>query len=207
MLNKVINKIKKFPYVVRAHFKYREFCTQHGLLEAEKIFTHLTSQEKRRLFDAAYSVQSGYAVEIGSFVGASSCFIAAGLKQNSKLICIDTWENDAMSEGKRDTLKEFSRNTKRFSHKLIPVRGYSQNVVNEVRKTTDEISLLFIDGDHSYEGCKRDVDLYLPLVKSGGIVIFHDSGWADGVLKVINDVKPRMSRHDKSSNMFWGWMK
>jgi predicted O-methyltransferase YrrM len=33
---------------------------------------------------------------------------------------------------------------------------------------------LFIDGDHSCAGVKRDFELYAPLVRSRGIVAFHD---------------------------------
>jgi cephalosporin hydroxylase len=33
---------------------------------------------------------------------------------------------------------------------------------------------LFIDGDHSYAGVKRDYEMYSPLVKPGGWVGFHD---------------------------------
>lgn len=33
---------------------------------------------------------------------------------------------------------------------------------------------LFIDGDHTYEGVKKDFQLYSPLVKNGGIIAFHD---------------------------------
>lgn len=36
------------------------------------------------------------------------------------------------------------------------------------------IDLLFIDGDHSYEGVKTDYQLYSPLVASGGLIAFHD---------------------------------
>jgi cephalosporin hydroxylase len=36
------------------------------------------------------------------------------------------------------------------------------------------IDLLFIDGDHSYNGVKQDYEMYSPLVRSGGIVSFHD---------------------------------
>ena len=36
------------------------------------------------------------------------------------------------------------------------------------------IDFLFIDGDHSYEGVKKDYEMYSPLVKSGGIIAFHD---------------------------------
>ena len=37
-----------------------------------------------------------------------------------------------------------------------------------------KIDVLFIDGDHSYKGVKKDFELYAPLVTKGGIIIFHD---------------------------------
>src|SRR5439155_15474564 len=36
------------------------------------------------------------------------------------------------------------------------------------------LDLLFIDGDHTYEGVKRDFEMYSPMVRPGGIVAFHD---------------------------------
>lgn len=38
----------------------------------------------------------------------------------------------------------------------------------------DPIDFLFVDGDHTYEGVKRDWDMYSPLVRKGGIVALHD---------------------------------
>ena len=38
----------------------------------------------------------------------------------------------------------------------------------------EPLDLLFIDGDHSYEGVLRDWEMYAPLVRPGGIVAFHD---------------------------------
>jgi predicted O-methyltransferase YrrM len=38
----------------------------------------------------------------------------------------------------------------------------------------NKLDLLFIDGDHSYEGVKRDFEMYAPLVRPGGLVGFHD---------------------------------
>jgi predicted O-methyltransferase YrrM len=37
-----------------------------------------------------------------------------------------------------------------------------------------EIDFLFVDGDHRYEGVKRDFEMYSPLVSEGGIIAFHD---------------------------------
>ncbi|VVB58861.1 Methyltransferase domain protein [Candidatus Anstonella stagnisolia] len=36
------------------------------------------------------------------------------------------------------------------------------------------LDFLFIDGDHSYEGVKKDFEMYSPLVRKGGIIAFHD---------------------------------
>jgi predicted O-methyltransferase YrrM len=36
------------------------------------------------------------------------------------------------------------------------------------------IDLLFVDGDHTYEGVRRDFADYAPLVHTGGLIAFHD---------------------------------
>lgn len=38
----------------------------------------------------------------------------------------------------------------------------------------EPIDFLFIDGDHHYDATMRDFELYKPLIKSGGIIAFHD---------------------------------
>jgi cephalosporin hydroxylase len=37
------------------------------------------------------------------------------------------------------------------------------------------IDFLMIDGDHTYEGVKRDFELYSPMVSPGGVIAFHDT--------------------------------
>lgn len=36
------------------------------------------------------------------------------------------------------------------------------------------VDLLFIDGDHTYQGVKKDLEMYAPLVHDRGIIAFHD---------------------------------
>lgn len=73
------------------------------------IKTHLTLEEKYLLHTSIS--HNSICVEIGSYLGASSCYIAAS-KNCQKLYCIDTWANEGMSEGLRDTFDEFIINTK-----------------------------------------------------------------------------------------------
>jgi predicted O-methyltransferase YrrM len=37
-----------------------------------------------------------------------------------------------------------------------------------------KIDFCFIDGDHTYEGVRKDFEMYSRLVRNGGIVAFHD---------------------------------
>jgi predicted O-methyltransferase YrrM len=65
----------------------------------------------------------------------------------------------------------------RDSQTLHLVRGDSHDpgTVARIRRLLiSSVDFLFIDGDHSYHGVRRDYELYSPLVKPGGIIAFHD---------------------------------
>jgi len=130
-------------------------------------------------------------VEIGSARGRSACFVGLALKENRKghLYAIDphtktNW-NDSESVDTYDILQD---NLKRFG---------LGDYVTIVRKTSaeacvdwsEEIDVIFIDGDHSYEGVKADWELFLPFLGESSVVIFHDTLW---------DIKPdpRWQRDD-----------
>ena len=120
--------------------------------QISQIPTHMTMDEREFLYDAARTLPAGSVIaEVGSYLGASACFLASGGSSRiSKLYCIDTWENDAMSEGKRSTFDAFNHNTSEFKDVIVPLKGRAREmaiVINE------EIDLLFIDGDHSYDSC------------------------------------------------------
>lgn len=51
-----------------------------------------------------------------------------------------------------------------------------------------QVDLLFIDGDHSYDGCKLDYQMYSPLVRPGGLIAFHDIVDTPFMRSVDNDV-------------------
>jgi len=179
-----------------------------ALLKGFFVYSHLTSDERVCLYRLSKESQAGFSLEIGSYIGASAYFISAGLvrKENgSQLLCVDTWSNDAMTEGHLDTWEEFCFNTKVCSSSIIPIRGYSTQVVDDVRRHTAHLSMLFIDGNHSYEGVKSDWESYKTLLHPGSVVIFHDYGWAEGVQRVVDeDVVPLVTCAQRLPNMWWG---
>jgi len=164
--------------------------------------TDLTVQEKYLLYRKANNLKpNSVIVEIGSYLGASSCFLALGAMNNgSTVYCVDTWKNQAMSEGERDTYENFLENTKLFPN-IVPLRGYS----GDIGRTFDrQIDLLFVDGDHSYGGVKIDVQTWSPFLKNESVIIFHDIGWAEGVAKVIDElIKPMAFKEGCLPNLYW----
>jgi predicted O-methyltransferase YrrM len=193
-----------FPFFKK--IKEVAFIAVHPILKnAFCVYSHLTYVEKTMLFNLSKNSKS--ILEIGSYIGASACCFGAALKEagSGKLICIDTWNNDAMSEGNRDTWKEFQNNTREYKNYIVPVRGFSTNVIQTVREISPTLNVLFIDGDHTYAGVKADWDAYKSFLNEGATVIFHDYGWAEGVKRVVHeDVMPLVSNHGQLPNMWWG---
>lgn len=193
------------------YYKIRFF----SLKDLFDIPTHLTAAEKILLLTlgtrAALAKGNVTNLEIGSYLGASSCFLAAALaKANSNgiIYCIDTWKNDSMSEGNRDTMAEFLANTEKYSSWITPIRGISTEVVKQVEGKLDSIDLLFIDGDHSYQGCLADWLAYRPFLARKATIIMHDIGWAAGVKRVIEErIRPLIGMEGRLPNMWWGQLK
>ncbi len=171
------------------------------------VVSHLTLSERVTLYRLSQGVTK--IAEIGSYIGASACCFGAALKEggSGKVICIDTWNNDAMTEGCYDTWEEFNKNTEPFRGFIVPIRGFSTEIVDKVGLQERVLDILFIDGDHSYDGVKADWEAYRSFLKPGSIVIFHDYGWAEGVKRVVHeDVMPLVNHHDQLPNMWWGTM-
>jgi len=160
-----------------------------GLPHADRIPSYVNRAELVALYHQARLCPKGaIALEIGSYLGASACYIAAGLATHGgTLFCVDTWENDAMSEGRRDTFDAFKRNIEGASHLIRPVRKRSEDL--EVTDIAVPLSLVFIDGDHSYDAVKRDFEKVEPWLARNGVLVFHDFGRSKpGVTRFVAEV-------------------
>jgi predicted O-methyltransferase YrrM len=200
MLLKTLGYLRDLPW----HLRFQ--VHRHG--NSWNHDTHMTPSERLLLYQLALHVpQPAVILEIGSYVGASACFLgaAASERKGIQVHCVDTWTNEAMSEGTRDTYLEFLKNTQRYRNWLTPHRGRSEDVSRTFELKLD---MLFIDGDHSYEGCSTDTACWLPKVKTCGIVAFHDYGWSAGVQRVVNEwVMPIATKQRSLPNLFVGRLK
>ena len=159
------------------------------LKKLDKVKGHLGLNEGFLLFKIARSLrENSVIVEIGSFKGKSTCFIAEGIgDKKMQFFCIDPWMDGLMQEKGNAIFREFLKNTKRYRNRFSILRKFSHEVIKEW-PTNRKIDFLWVDGDHSYEGVKKDTLNWIPLVKKGSFICFHDYRDAPGVKKVVDEL-------------------
>jgi hypothetical protein len=67
------------------------------------------------------------------------------------------------------------------------------------------VTLAFIDGDHSYEGCKRDIAAWWGKIKPGGLLAGHDySHEYPGVMQAVTEAFPEYVHHgERDCGICW----
>ena len=102
-------------------------------------------------------------VEIGRCRGGTTLLAAAG----GEVVSLDI--DERVSETDKSLMRVLSRiglQGKVALHisdsSTFPVEGGS-------------VDVLFVDGDHTYDGISRDVAHWFPALRDGGIVLFHDA--------------------------------
>ncbi len=122
-------------------------------------------------------------LEIGVFHGANVLSVANsyGLHNDSKLYCIDPWEDyeDYPEYKNKQTsiYQSFMNNVENSGakHKLVINRGYSNTEIPKFEN--DFFDIIYIDGNHEPEYVLEDAVLSFRKLKKNGIMIFDDYGW------------------------------
>lgn len=133
----------------------------------EKYPGYFFPKEAEALYGALLHVpKGGLAVELGCLYGKSTKIFG----EVSKEIGFDVTVVDAFV-GEKDSKEYFKKNVLDVYDTVTLIEGTTDEVSKDWVK---EIDLLFIDANHQDEGINNDCINWLPFVKSGGIVAFHD---------------------------------
>lgn len=130
---------------------------------------------------------TGKGVEVGVWKGELSDFILKNWK-GEVLYSIDPWRFFASDEYTDDmNIKQNEFDEIHYQVKDL-LKGYGEHS-KIVRKTSQEAAgdfengifdFVYLDGRHSYEGLKEDIELWYPKVKVNGFICGHD--YLDGVI-------------------------
>ena len=119
---------------------------------------------------------SGPIVEIGAAYGGSATLFLRGKRPGVHVYSIDPFVEDMHSHRRasehecRAAVRQAVGDELYQDWTLIP--EYSHDVA---QYWSLPIGLLYIDGDHSYEGVRQDFEDWAPFVRDNGMILFHDS--------------------------------
>lgn len=136
---------------------------------------------------AGMALLHGYrnGVELGVSGGRFTMFLCATI-QDLTMRAVDLWQEqpDNTVEGGQTyvgwdhekSYKNFRNGCDLFFADRVTINRMSTieaaNLVEDV-----SVDFVFIDADHSYEGCKNDIMAWGPKVRSGGMIAGHDYNW------------------------------
>jgi len=110
-------------------------------------------------------------LEIGSFLGKATVAMA---EVAEKVYTMDTFKENPWSLGtqkkKFTTLEAFKENIGGYNN-IEYFIGKSKDILPKLDIVVD---LVFIDGDHSYPGVKKDILSSWPKLNVGGTLVLHD---------------------------------
>lgn len=181
------------------HYELEDKYTDENLEKFEDLYWLFTStimnrgilrmdfDEAAYIFKLASSLKNANLLEIGRYEGGSIILLATAIDKNSKITSIDI-------NPKNDTALKKVLGEAKLDNKVELIIDNANNVKAEPNK----YNLIFIDGDHSYQGVKKDYEHWRIALRPKGHLIFHDSAhsrefssWAPGVGKLVEEIDQR----------------
>lgn len=121
----------------------------------------------------------------GAEIGVFAADLSERLLNNGlELILVDSWEAQGTYEGNRDFHASLSQEQQEGYYEMTRNRvKFAEGRARIIRKRSVDAAMfiedgsldfVFIDADHSYKGCKADIEAWAPKVKEGGWISGHD---------------------------------
>lgn len=168
-------------------------------LEAPETAADLRAQS---LLEWLKDIPNPVGAEIGVFAGELSRKLLK--RPDLALYLVDSWTADhapqyAASGDFHAGLTQAQQDRYyRMTHQMVYFAGPRAKIIRKpsleaVASIPDSsLDFVFIDADHSYEGCKADIEAWLPKVKPGGFISGHDYDNTDfpcfGVKRAVDEL-------------------
>ncbi len=201
-LEDYINIVNSFEYSI---FRRSKFIVNIKLYQKKKElieFIKLYSKEEPKII-----------LEIGTYDGGTLFFLSRFAPPDALLITMDlpfVRDGAGYSPAKIPFYKSFKYRKQKIH--FLRANSHFTSSIEKVKKILKgrQIDVLFIDGDHSYKGIKKDFENYSPFVRPGGMIAFHDIAEHPPELncevsKFWNELKQDYNFKELFSNKFEKW--
>lgn len=143
----------------------------YKIIDLNSHETAFSREESKAYFDLLMSLsENSRIVEIGIQFGRSTMISAFVAKDhNLSLTAMDNWSDGYGVEAKAHVENWMQRYDLKFN-----LWSADSSLCYDYYK--DTIDLLFIDGNHNFEGVMNDCIHWIPKVKFNGFIAFHDFG-------------------------------
>jgi predicted O-methyltransferase YrrM len=164
------------PVRLRDDVRLRALAVGAGLIPPRTMHS---DEDQRVLLEAARGARR--VVEIGVYEGSSALALQRELGPGAELHLIDPFGRhpDALPGGwgasERATRRVLARAGRRLGAAAADVHWHIATSHEVAASWSGQLDLVFIDGDHSEEGCDTDWLDWSPLVAPGGHVVLHDA--------------------------------
>jgi predicted O-methyltransferase YrrM len=123
------------------------------------------------------ALQPERALEIGTARGGTLLFLTRLASPRATILSIDLPGGrfgGGYSPRRGLVYRRFARRGQRLH--LFQGDSHSASMLQRAKIALggEMLDYLFIDGDHTYEGVKKDFETYSPLVRKGGVIALHD---------------------------------
>jgi predicted O-methyltransferase YrrM len=134
-------------------------------------------QEIKQLLTLVHRLDVHRMLEIGTYNGGTLFLFSRMVNRDAKILSLDL-PGGKFGGGYPEFKAPFFSNFAVGNQKIYLLRENShlpssKGMVGSIL-VDDKLDFLFIDGDHTYEGVKKDFEMYSPLVRKGGLIAFHD---------------------------------
>lgn len=175
-----LNLARNFDWdLCRLPFEPRNFEDLHSLFWTSPLNRGVLRQdldEAAELFRTVRSIPAPSGVEIGRYFGGSTVLLAVAVGKQGKLLSID---NDPRDDSRLDQILKQTN----LAGRVCLIRA-DANVV----RIAHRLDFVLIDGDHSYQGAKRDHNQWASKIRPAGRLIYHDMAQARTLATQIPDL-------------------
>lgn len=210
----VFSLILIVPHTIKCTSFLPEPYKSVTLLTPDYFMGWFSHANRRMLKEFIETKKPQVIVEVGSWLGASTIFMAELLPEQGKVYAIDHWQGSPEHYADNDLQRRLPTLYQQFlsnvihrnqAQKIIPLRMSSLEAASTLNVYAD---LIYIDGSHQENDVYNDIMAWYPKLAVNGILCGDDYAWGNDRLGYVKNGVHKAAKQlnlkvNVVENVFW----